>query len=478
MTAEVLTLPTGRGVIGDPIVERDVLGSILLDARRLDEVSDFLRPEHFVFARWGTIFAAMLDMRREGQPVELVTLRAALLARGDLDRVGGDETLLSLSETIPISQHVEHYARRVYGYAVQRAIVDAARQVLMRGIAPLDDVGTFALEAEAAIARAAAAHQVTTEIATMKSVVIETFERVTERAEGKETAGKPVPLGWPTLDRKLGGGARPGDLVLIGARPGMGKTAFGLAAGIALARHGPVPVFSLEMSRWQLGERALSHEARVDGGRIRTAMLTRDDWTALTTEAGRLASLPLFVEDTPSITVEYMRAVCRRLTAKHGRLAGIVVDYVQLLRTTERYDSREQQIAHISRTLKAIAKELEAPVLALVQLNRKLEERSDKRPMLSDLRESGALEQDADVVLFLYREEVYKPQDTEVRGVGEIIIGKQRNGPTGTVRARWHAEYTRFDELDASEREAEDAAPFGQGWDPQSDWHNREDFRD
>lgn len=428
--------------------ERAVLGGILLENNALNSASQILDPDDFYSRANSLVFDAMSALFRKGQPVDLVTLRSWLSDHGNLQKAGGDEHLLSLTDTIPTVENIEHHANIVREKALVRRLITRCHEIAARGYGEYGEVNEFVDDAEKQIFDVAK-QSASSPYEHIKDVVIRTFEQVTEAAERKERITG-LPTGFKKLD-KMTAGLKPGELIIVAGRPGMGKTA--LAMNVALhacsQRQAPVVCFNLEMSKEELARRLLCQEARVDGGRMRTGMLSRDDWTRLTSAAGTLTNIPLFIDDTPAITIMELRGKCRRLMSEHG-LGLVVVDYLQLMRAGTKVESREKEVSEISRSLKALSKELKVPVMALSQLNRGVEQRSgkDKRPQLSDLRESGAIEQDADVILFVYREEFYNRDDPELRGLAEIIIGKQRAGPVGIVKCRFFHEYTRFENLD------------------------------
>lgn len=427
--------------------ERAVLGGIMLENNALNSATQILSPEDFYSRANATIFEGMVELFRRSMPVDLVTLRAWLVDRGALQKGGGDEHLLSLTETIPTVENIEHHAIIVRDKAVVRRLITRCHEIAAKGYGDYGPVEEFVDEAEKQIfdvakqsARAPYEH--------IKDVVIRTFEQVTTAAERKEKITG-MPTGFTKLD-KMTAGLKGGELIIVAGRPGMGKTAFALnvALNACAARDSPVAVFSLEMAKEELARRLLCSEARVDGGRMRTGMLSREDWTRLTSAAGTLTNLGLYIDDTPALSITELRGKARRLKSEHG-LGLIVIDYLQLMRAGSKVESREKEISEISRSLKGLAKELSIPVMALSQLNRGVETRSgkDKRPQMSDLRESGAIEQDADVIMFIYREEFYNRDDPELRGMAEVIIGKQRAGPVGIVKCRFFHEYTRFENL-------------------------------
>ncbi|MEM8607913.1 MAG: replicative DNA helicase [Myxococcota bacterium] len=426
--------------------ERAVLGGILLENEAINVVLEVLSLDDFYSEANAKIFEAMSELFRRNQPVDQVTLREALDHAGKLPAVGGDEYLLSLTNTIPTVTNIQAHARIVREKSVVRRLIQVCHEVTSRGYGDYGGVEEFLDEAESSIF-AVARERTRNPYEHVKEVVMRTFQEIHETANrGEAITG--LPTGFAQLD-KMTAGMHAGDLVIVAGRPGMGKTSFALnvAHNACEAAKAPVAVFSLEMPKGQLVRRLLGSEARVDGNRIRTGQLHKEDWPKLADAAGTLSELPIWIDDTPAITLLELRAKARRLRSEVG-LSLIVVDYLQLMRSGSRNDSREQEISEISRSLKALAKELEIPIIALSQLNRGVESRGvkDKRPQLSDLRESGAIEQDADTIWFIYRDEVYN-RDSDDRGIAEIIIGKQRSGPTGTCRVRFFNEYTRFDDL-------------------------------
>ncbi len=427
-----------------------MLGGILLENDAMNVVLEVLSLEDFYSEANAKIFDAMSELFRRNQPVDQVTLRETLLHGGKLAGVGGDEYLLSLTNTIPTVSNIKTHARIVREKSVVRNLIQTCHEVTARGYGDYGAVEEYLDEAESsifAVARERARHP----YEHVKEVVMRTFQEIHETANrGEMITG--LPTGFALLD-KLTAGMHAGDLIIVAGRPGMGKTSFALnvAHNACVTTKAPVAVFSLEMPKGQLVRRLLGAEARVDGNRIRTGQLHKDDWPKLADAAGTLSELPIWIDDTPAITLLELRAKARRLRSEVG-LSLLVVDYLQLMRSGSRKDSREQEISEISRSLKALAKELEIPIIALSQLNRSVESRGvkDKRPQLSDLRESGAIEQDADTIWFIYRDEVYN-RESDDRGIAEIIVGKQRAGPTGTCKVRFFSEYTRFDDL--AERE-------------------------
>lgn len=436
--------------------ERAVLGGILLENNALNTVTQILDPDDFYSRGNGIVYEGMCALFRRGSPVDTITLRAWLIDRGLLQKAGGDEHLLSLTQTIPTVANIEEHAKIVREKAMVRRLIASCHEIAAQGYGDYGDPDEFVDQAEKRIfeigkERGGAPYE------HIKDVVVRTFEQVQQAAARKEQITG-LPTGIQRLDA-MTAGLKGSELIIIAGRPGMGKTAFALNVALhaCQSRKVPVVIFSLEMGKEELARRLLCSEAKVDGSRLRTGMLSRDDWSRLAATAGPLTELPMFIDDTPALTLMQLRAKARRLRAEHG-LGLVVIDYLQLMRSGVKNDNREQEISEISRSLKALAKELDVPVIALSQLNRGVENRpgKDKRPQLADLRESGAIEQDADVIMFVYRPEVYAKDDDErrrLRGLAEVIVGKQRSGPTGIVRCRFFHEFTRFENLAEGEFE-------------------------
>ncbi len=426
--------------------ERAVLGGVLLANEAMNVVVEILTQEDFYSQANAVIYESMRMLASRSQPIDQVTLRAELVHQQKLQAVGGDEYLFALTNTIPTVSNIEAHAKIVNDKAVVRRLITACHEIAASGYGDYGELENFLDKAESSVFNVAK-QRARNPYEHVKDVVMRTFEEINEMAKrGDVITG--IPTGFDRVDQ-MTAGMHPGDLIIIAGRPGMGKTSFALNVGLnaCVARRKATAIFSLEMPKEQLVKRMLCSEARVDGTRMRTGQLTKDDWPKLANAAGILSELPIWIDDTPAITLLELRAKARRLQSESKEGLGlIVIDYLQLMRSGSKTDSREQEISEISRNLKALAKELSVPVIALSQLNRGVESRTDKRPQLSDLRESGAIEQDADTIWFVYRDEVYN-QDTQDRGVAEIVIGKQRAGPTGTARVRFFNEYTRFDNL-------------------------------
>jgi replicative DNA helicase len=434
--------------------EEAVIGGILVDNTAVDRVLELVTADDFYREAHRRIMGAIVDLSARLEPVDLVTLADALKSRGELQDIGGATYLAELAERVPTAANVGYYARIVKEKAILRQLIRTTNEIAMRCYEATSDVESFVDDAE---------HQVYT-IAERKTrpsffrvrdIVVESMKAVEQLYERRELVTG-VPSGFTDLDRKTAG-LQPGDLIIVAGRPSMGKTALALniAEHAALDAKTGVAVFSLEMSKEQLVFRLLCSEARVDQSKVRAGFAAERDYPKLAIAAERLAEAPIYIDDTPALGVLELRAKARRLKReREANLGVIVVDYLQLMRGTTS-DSREQEISSISRSLKALAKELSVPVVALSQLNRQVESRADKRPVMADLRESGAIEQDADVILFLYRPWVYDPKNADEREA-EIIIGKQRNGPIGIVPLTFFAEYTRF------ENRAEEEVSFGE----------------
>ena len=424
--------------------ETSVLGAVLLENEALNRVLEILQEDDFYRDAHRRIFSAIIHLYEHSEPVDLITLSEVLKTHGDLDAVGGIEYLNSLVNGVPTAANVSYYAKIIKEKAILRKLINRATEIVSQSYSNSGDVDEFIDQAERTIFEISE-DRVRPSFYPIKDLIKSSFKTI-ERLYEKRQLITGVPTGFQRLD-ELTSGLQSSDLIIIAGRPSMGKTAFALN----IAQHAsvqaaiPAAIFSLEMSKEQLALRMLCSEAKVDAHRLRGGFLSESDWPKLTRAAGSLSEAPLFIDDTPGLSALEMRAKARRLKIEH-RLGLVIVDYLQLMRGRASADSREQEISDISRSLKALAKELAIPVIALSQLNRRVEERGDKRPQLSDLRESGAIEQDADVILFLYRDEVYNKSE-ENRGRAEVIIGKQRNGPTDKVDLTFLDKYTRFENL-------------------------------
>jgi replicative DNA helicase len=443
--AEDPSPPQGRVPPQDLDAERSVLGAMLLENTAVAEVVGIIKTDDFYRRGHAQIFEAMLVLYERSEPIDEVTVAAQLRSQGALEKVGGVVYLAGLTERVPTAANVLHYGRIVRDRALARRLIAAATSIAGTGYEPGTEVDVLLDQAESKIFEITGAREQRNFVA-LRDVITSAIMQLEQRYERQEDVTG-LSTGFMDLD-KITSGLQASDLVIVAGRPAMGKTAFALnlALHAAIQAKKSAAVFSLEMSKEQLVMRMLCSEARVDSMRLRTGKFIAADWSKLTQAAGLLAAAPLYIDDSGSISILEMRAKARRLAAEKG-LGLIVVDYLQLLRGRGTgAEGREREISEISRGLKALAKELNVPVVALSQLNRSLEQRADKRPMLSDLRESGAIEQDADVIAFVYRDEYYNETSPD-KGIAEIIIGKQRNGPTGTVKLRFHGEITRFENL-------------------------------
>ncbi|WP_047153303.1 replicative DNA helicase [Aneurinibacillus tyrosinisolvens] len=422
--------------------EQAVLGAIFLEREALITTTDILTPEDFYRTSHQRIFHVMVDLGERGEPVDLVTVTAELENRRQLEEVGGVSYLTDLATSVPTASNVEYYARIVEEKATLRRLIRAATKIAADGYTAGEDIPGILNDAEKSIMQISQ-RQRTSSFQHIKDVLVDTYEHIEALASNKgEITG--VPTGYPDLD-KMTAGLKPSELIILAARPAVGKTAFALnvAQNVAARAGAPVAIFSLEMSATQLVQRMICAEGNIDAQRMRTGYFADDDWHKLTMAIGTLSNAPIYIDDTPGITISEIRSKCRRLKTEAG-LGLIMIDYLQLITGRKGGgDNRQQEISEISRTLKLIARELECPVIALSQLSRAVESRQDKRPMLSDIRESGSIEQDADMVAFLYRDDYYD-KETEKKNIIEVIIGKQRSGPTGTVELAFLKEYNKF----------------------------------
>lgn len=431
--------------------EQCVLGGVLLENEAINNVLEILVPEDLYRESHRKIFTAMIALFEKSEPIDLITLTNILKSRNQLDDVGGGAYLSSLVDSIPTAANISYYVKIIKEKALLRGLITTATEIITRGYEDEEDVADLLDQAERSIFQISE-NQIKPSFYSMKSILKESFKTIEKLYESREIVTG-VPTGFDEID-KLTSGFQPSDLIIIAGRPSMGKTAFSLniARHAAVEKSIPVVVFSLEMSKEQLAMRMLCSEAKVDAHRLRGGFLGETDWPKLTRAAGMLSEAPIFIDDTPALSLLEMRAKSRRLMADH-KLGLVIVDYLQLMRGRGLYhrgrtsmETREQEISEITRSLKALAKELHVPVVALSQLNRKVEDRQDKRPQLADLRESGAIEQDADLIAFIYREEVYEKTEGN-KGIAEIIIGKQRNGPVGKVELAFLDQYTSFENL-------------------------------
>jgi replicative DNA helicase len=441
--------------------EESVLGGVLLDNTALDRLTGLIDGEDFYREGHRKIYRAMVGLSERNEPTDLITLGEALRVRGELEAVGGLAYLAELAERVPTAANVVHYAHIVREKAILRNLIATATSIAGRGFDHPESVKDLLDQAEQQIF-AISDREVRPAFVRLEGLMMETLNTI-DRLHEQKMSVTGVPTGFIDLD-KLTAGLQPSDLVIVAGRPSMGKTAFclNIAEHAAIESGAGVALFSLEMSKEQLAMRMLCSEARVDLKRVRTGQIRQDEFRILAESAARLSIAPIYIDDSPALTVLELRAKARRLSRDpNSNLKLVIVDYLQLMRSSEGKDSREQEISEISRSLKALAKELNVPVVALSQLNRQVESRSPPKPRLSDLRESGAIEQDADVIAFIYREEAYD-EDTDRKGIAEIIVAKQRNGPIGSVDLAFLREYTRFENREmVADRAAEDDGRTG-----------------
>jgi replicative DNA helicase len=427
--------------------EEAVLGSLMIDPEAILRVASFLSPEHFYIVKHAWIYEAMLRLQDRRDPIDLLTVSSELQAVGKLDEIGGEGYIAQLTNTVPTALNVEAYAHGVEQNAVRRKMISAASDIARLAYDQTLDIQNVIEKSEAAVFNVSEAHG-ESGMVPMRKAVSDFFERIEYLHEHKdEPLG--IPTGFNDLDR-LTGGLQKGDLVIVAARPGVGKTSLmlGLGQHAAMKHRQRVAIFSLEMSNEQLVQRFAASETGIDSQRLRRGDLRDDEWGALTRVSMQMADLPMFLDDTPSLTPLDLRVKSRRIYQEYG-LDLIIVDYLQLMQgdsSSGRETNRVQEISYISRSLKQIARELKVPLIAGSQLSRLVEQRSDKRPMLSDLRESGSIEQDSDIVMFIYRDELYNA-DTEFKNVAEISVAKNRNGPTGKANLFFDSKLTTFKNL-------------------------------
>lgn len=424
--------------------EQSVLGSMLLSRDAIIDVSEIIKADDFYKESHKKLFDVMMEMFEKDIPVDLVTVVDELRKRNMLEAVGGIDYIASLSSNVITTANVSYYAKLIKEKATLRRLIEASSEIMELSYEG-DDVETVLDIAEQKIFDIAQGRN-TTNFSPIKDVLMNTFYKIEELYKNKgQLTG--IPSGFPDLDLKTAG-FQPSDFILVAARPSMGKTSFALniAQNAALLTGLPVAIFSLEMSKEQLVNRLICSTANIDSQKLRTGNLDEDDWMKLAAAMTPLSKAPIYIDDTPGIGVMDIRAKCRRLKLEKG-LGLVMIDYLQLMQGRGRAENRQQEISEISRSLKSLARELNVPVITLSQLSRAPESRSDHRPILSDLRESGAIEQDADIVMFLYRDDYYH-KDSEKKNIAEVIIAKHRNGPTGVVELLWLAQYTKFVSLD------------------------------
>ena len=425
--------------------EQSVIGSMIMDRDAIVAASEIINDTDFYERQFGILFSTMLELSNEGKPVDLVTLQTRLKVKDVPEQISSLEFIRDLVSAVPTSANVKYYAQIVHDKAVLRRLIKVTEETANNCYMDKEHLDVILEKTEKQVFDISQTRG-SKEFTDIKEVVLRSIDSIEAAAKNKGSVTG-VATGFYDLDYKTAG-FQPSDLILIAARPSMGKTAFvlNIAEHVALKSNVTTVIFSLEMSQDQLVKRFLSMNSRVDSQSIRTGSLSNDEWASLMESARIIGNSQLVIDDTSAITVSELRSKCRKLKLEKN-LGLIVIDYLQLMSGSKKIESRQQEISEISRSLKSLARELNVPVVALSQLSRAVEQRPDKRPMLSDLRESGAIEQDADVVMFIYRDEYYKPE-TEDQGIAEIIIGKQRNGPTGTVRLAYMPQYTKFGNLE------------------------------
>ena len=429
--------------------EESVLGAMMISPGAIDAVSEVLDAGHFYRESHAKIYRAALALFALGEPVDATTLENQLDKQGELEPVGGRMRLAELAALVPTSANAAHYGRIVREMATLRGLITAGQEVARLGWERPGETHDLLDQAERVIFELTQS-QVTSEFSHIEELLKESFERITALYEaGEDVTG--VPSGFRDVDR-MTSGFQPGNLIIVAARPSMGKSALALcvAANIAVRKQLPVALFTLEMSKSEVTQRLMCSEAKVESQRLRSGKLAVDDWPRLTAACDKLAKAPIYVDDTGSITMMEIRSKARRLKGKHAELGLIIVDYLQLMTSGTTAENRVQEVSQISRSLKVLARDLDVPIIALSQLSRAVEQRHDKRPILSDLRESGSIEQDADIVMFIYRDEYYSGEESDQQGLAEVIVAKHRNGPTDTVKLSFLKRYAKFSDLAAA----------------------------
>lgn len=433
--------------------EQSVIGSVLTNIQSVAASAEIIRPDDFFLEHNREIYQVVMDLFNENTPVDIVTVSDRLRREDKLDAVGGIQYLSTIAANVPTTRNIIYYSKIIKEKSVLRQLVGASRAISEMAFSGSDRTERILEQAEQLVFDVASSKE-SQDIIPVNSILKESYMEMVEHAQNKGSLTG-IPTGFDELDRRTAG-LQNSDLILIAGRPGMGKSSFAvnIAEHAAIDENIPVAIFNLEMSKSQLVNRILCSQALVESEKVRSGNLSGEDWAQIGEVVDKVAMAPLYIDDTPSITVSEIRAKCRRLKQTKN-LGLIVIDYLQLMQSAGRTDNRQQEISEISRSLKILAKELDIPVITLSQLSRASESRSDKRPMLSDLRESGAIEQDADIVMFLYRDEYYNA-DSEDKNLAECIIAKYRAGETGTFKLGWQGKYTKFlnVEYGVSEEEA------------------------
>ena len=428
----------------DTLAEQAVLGSMLVSKDAVQVAVEVLKPDDFYREDNKEIYAAMMDIYSVGREIDMITVTEQLKLRGTLERVGGTQNLATLIDNVPTTSNIERYVEIVEQKATSRNLIKVTSDIMKVSYAQTEELDTIIEQAEKGIFDLAQ-NRNSKSYSGMKEILVTTLDSIEKMYENKEKLSG-IESGFIDLDEKISG-LNNSDLIIVAARPAMGKSAFVLNIASYVAMHDKIPVmiFNLEMSKEQLVKRMLSSESEIDSMRLNNANLEQEDWIKMADASNRLADVPIYIDDTPILTPSEIRAKCRK--AKLEKNVGlIIIDYLQLMESKTANGSRQQEISEISRGLKILAKELDVPVIALSQLSRATESRADHRPMLSDLRESGSIEQDADIVMFLHREDYYD-KDTEKKNIAEVIIAKNRHGETGTIELAWLGKYTKFANL-------------------------------
>ena len=434
--------------------EESVLGAMLLSPVAVGTVSEIIDASDFYRESHAKMYRAALALWAKGEPVDAITLANELEERAELEAAGGQSRVAELAALVPATSNVEHYARIVKEMSTLRGLIRAGQEIVRLG--QERDAGGVGGEVADLVDRAEqivfelGQQRSTSDFAHIQVLLKESFERITQLYEaGVEITG--VPAGFRELDQ-LTSGFQPGNLIILAARPSMGKSALGLciAANLGVRHSVPVALFTLEMSKSEVTQRMMCSEAKVESQRLRTGRLAPDDWPRLTAACDRLMKAPIYVDDTGSTTIMELRSKARRLKSREPNLGLVIVDYLQLMASDRNVESRVQEVSQISRALKVLARELDVPIVAMSQLSRAVEQRHDKRPILSDLRDSGSIEQDSDLVFFVYRDEYYLGEESDQQGIAEVILAKNRNGPTGTIKLSWLRRYAKFADLAAA----------------------------
>ena len=428
----------------DTLAEQAVLGSMLVSRDAVQSAVEVLKPEDFYREDNREIYSAMMDIYSIGKEIDMITVTEQLRLRGTLERVGGTQNLATLIDNVPTTSNIENYVKIVEEKSTLRNLIRVANDIIKTGYSQTEELDSIIEQSEKGIFDLVQ-NRNSKGYASMKEILVDAFDSIEKMYQNKSRLSG-IESGFIDLDEKISG-LNNSDLIIVAARPAMGKSAFVLNIASFVAMHDKVPVmiFSLEMSKEQLVKRILSSESEIDSMKLNNANLDSDEWLKLGEASGRLSDIPIYIDDTPALSSSEIRAKCRK--AKLEKNVGlIIIDYLQLMESRTNNASRQQEISEISRSLKILAKELDVPVIALSQLSRATESRADHRPMLSDLRESGSIEQDADIVMFLHREDYYD-KETEKKNIAEVIIAKNRNGETGTVELAWMGKYTKFANL-------------------------------